>query len=91
MVNSVAYLSRVFGKEGASKLEEGLQHGGVLPQACEDDSRVQCKGLHICSLSPSGNSQTVMQMHFCCDCEDARSPIRLGMFIAGVKANAKQH
>ncbi len=50
---AVTYLSRVFCKEAASELEEGLQHGGVLPQPCQNDSRVQC--LHICPLSPAAD------------------------------------
>ncbi len=49
----VTYLSRVLCKEATSQLEEGLQHGGVLPEPCQNDSRVQSKGLHICPLSPA--------------------------------------
>ncbi len=71
-LDSVTYLSRVFGKEAASKLEKGLQHGGMLPEACQNDSRVQSKGLHICPLSPAADFRLIAQMH-CCDCEDARS------------------
>ncbi len=72
-LNSVTHLSRVFCKEAASKLEEGLQHGGVLPQACQNDSRVQSKGLHVCPLSPAADFRPVTQLHCCCDCENARS------------------
>ncbi len=71
-INCVTYLSRVFCKEAAGELEKGLQHGGVLPQACQNDSRVQSKGLHVCPLGPAASSQPVAQLH-CCDCGNAKS------------------
>ena len=75
-------LSRALGEEGG-QLQEGLQHGGMLPQPCQDDPWMEGESLYIAPLCPEASvtaprlSRLVQCWHATEDSEHASPVTRL--------------